>query len=125
MDKPDKWQAIDLFWNSFGLPAYDQNTVPSDAAFPYITYNASSGAMGGLIVLSASIWYYSESWEDISKKADQIAREIGHGYKIMSVDGGYLWITRGTPFAQRMSDEADDKIRRMYINTQAEFLTAY
>ena len=33
-----KAAAIYQFWNSFGLTAYEENTVPDDAAFPYITY---------------------------------------------------------------------------------------
>ena len=33
-----KAAAIYQFWNSFGLTAYEENTVPTDATFPYITY---------------------------------------------------------------------------------------
>lgn len=124
MPKPNKWQAINEFWNSFGLAAYDENSVPAGARLPYITYRASTGAINNMIILSASIWYYSDSWKDISDKADEIAAEIGYGHITIPVEGGYLMITSGTPFAQRMSDE-DHAIRRIYINTQAEFLTAH
>jgi hypothetical protein len=40
-------------------------------------------------------------------------------------DGGRLYIAKGNPFAQRMADPNDDMIRRMYLNIQAEFLSAY
>ena len=124
----DKWQAINTFWNSFGIPAYDENSVDTGAnapQFPYITYQAQIGALNQVLSLTGSIWYRSSSWTDASNKADEIAEAIGTGYKILDVDGGYLWITRSQPFAQRMNDPSDDKIKRIYIITNAEFLTAY
>lgn len=124
----NKWQAIDTFWNSFGIPAYDQSSVYSgenSPQTPYITYEAQTGAVGQKLSLTASIWYRSTSWQTISQKADEIAEYIGVGYGILDVDGGYLWIVRGQPFAQRMNDPEDDMIRRIYIIVDAEFLTAY
>ena len=120
----DKAQAIHKFWSGFGLTAYDENSVPLNAPLPYITYGVATGAIGDMVALSGSIWYRSTSWQAISQKADEIAEAIGYGYAIEKVDGGYMWITRGTPFAQRMGDE-DASIRRIYINLSAEFLTAY
>lgn len=124
----NKWQAINEFWNSFDIPAYDQNTVytgENSPQPPYITYEAQTGGIGQVLTLTASIWYRSSSWKEISQKADEIAESIGVGYGIMDVDGGYLWIVRGQPFAQRMSDPEDDMIRRIYVIVNAEFLTAY
>lgn len=122
----DKAQAIHSFWSSFGLPAYDQDSVPSDAQLPYITYDVSTGAIGDFVSLSGHLWYLSTSWEAISKKADEIARAVGeHGHKIMKVDGGYVMVAQGAPFAQRMSDQSDERMKRMYINVSAEFYTAY
>lgn len=124
----DKWQAINTFWNSFDIPAYDAASVFSgdnSPEPPYITYEAQTGGIGQVLTLTASLWYRSSSWEPVSKKAEQIAEHIGAGYAIKEVDGGYLWIVRGQPFAQRMSDPEDDMIRRIYLITNAEFLTAY
>lgn len=127
----DKAQAIHSFWSSFGIPAYDQNTLPNDEKTadhrpepPYITYAVIENSLNAPVALSGSIWYRSTSWADISKKADEIAAEIGYGHKMIKIDGGYLYITKGSPFAQRMTDE-DDSIRRIYINLMVEFLTAY
>ena len=119
-----KGQAIQKFWEGFGLPAYDENTVPQDAQLPYITYGVVTDSFQNMVLLHGSLWYRSTSWKDISEKAEQIAAAIGYGYVIKKIDGGYLYITKGTPFAQRMSDE-DSAIRRIYINLNAEFLTAY
>lgn len=120
----DKSQAIHTLWSSFGLDAYDQNTVPDDAQMPYITYDVSTGALDDVLVLSGSLWYRSTSWREISQKTEEIAQAVGKGFWIAKVDGGYLWVTQGNPFSQRMADE-DDTIRRIYINLNAEFLTAY
>lgn len=121
----DKAQAIDQFWNSFGLPAYDENTVPQNAIMPRITYNVMTGSLGDVISMSASLWYKSSSWKDISLKAEEIEKRLGlHGGELIDLEDGKLWIVKGVPFLQRMSDP-DDSIRRIYINVQAEFLTPY
>lgn len=121
----DKAQAINSFWNDFGLPAYDENTVPKDAPMPRITYSVATDQLGSVIALSASIWYRSSSWKDITLKTKEIEQRLGeHGGDVIKLDDGYAYLCKGTPFAQRMSDP-DDSIRRVYINVQAEFLTPY
>lgn len=123
----DKAQALYQFWNRF-LPAYDENSVPTgedEPSFPYITYSTITDALGYPTQLNGNIWYQSTSWEDISKKADEIAEYIGYGGQVIPIEGGYVWIVRGNPFAQRMADDSDDSIRRIYVNIQAEYLTAY
>ena len=121
-----KDEAIHGFWSRYGLTAYDENTVPDNAQMPYITYGVSSGALGDMILLHGSIWYRSESWRNISIKAGLIAEDVAsHGHVIIPFDGGRLYLTQGVPFIQRMSDPSDDMIRRIYININAEFLSAY
>lgn len=124
----DKWQAIDNFWNSFDWNAYDENSVDTgrfSPSLPYITYSAQTGSVGQILSLTGSLWDRSTSWQSVSNKADDIAEAIGYGYSIEKVDGGYLWITKGQPFAQRMNDPDDSEIKRIYIVLSAEFLTAY
>ena len=124
----DKWQAIHNFWNSFSWDAYDENSFDTGEfapQLPSITYSAQTGALGQILTFTGSLWDKSTSWQNISSKADEIAQAIGYGYAIEKVDGGYLWITKGQPFAQRMNDETDDSIKRIYIILNAEFLTAY
>ena len=119
-----KAAAIYQFWNSFGLTAYEENTVPSDATFPYITYQLVTDSFGREIMLTASIWYRSESWTAINAKTEEISQKISRGGKIISCDGGAIWLKRGQPFAQNMGDESDDLIKRKYLNVTAEFITA-
>ena len=119
-----KAAAIYQFWNSFGLTAYEENTVPTDATFPYITYQLVTDSFYREIPLTASLWYRSESWTAINAKTDEISAHIGLGGKIIKCDGGRIWIKRGQPFAQNMGDEGDDLIKSKYINITAEFMTA-
>lgn len=119
-----KAAAIYQFWSSFGLTAYEENTVPTDAAFPYITYQLVTDSFGREIPLSASLWYRSESWTAINAKTEEISQKISLGGKIIPCDDGAIWLKRGQPFAQNMRDESDDLIKRKYLNITAEFITA-
>ena len=119
-----KAAAIYQFWNSFGLTAYDENTVPTDAAFPYITYQLVTDSFDSEIPLTASIWYRSESWTAINAKAEEVGQKISRGGKIIPCDGGAIWLKRGQLFAQSMGDESDNLIKRKYLNITAEFITA-
>ena len=118
-----KDEAIYSFYSGFGLPAYDENTVPEGSALPYITYSVSTDSIGNMVILSASLWYRSTSWGAIQDKADEIAADLGYGGKIIKIDNGYLWLTKGSPFAQRMSEPSDKMVRRIALNINAEFLT--
>ena len=123
----DKEQALHQFWSSFGLTAYDENTVPDNALTTnggkYLTYNVATASLDEPTPLYAHLWYKSSSWAEITVKANQMAEAIGRGGAIVHFDGGYIWICRGAPFSQRMPDE-DDTIRRIYINVMAEYLSA-
>ena len=116
-------QTLNAFWNSFGLKFYDENTVPENATLPYGTYNESMAYFDEPVMMSASLWYKGLSWVDITQKAMEIGAAIGLDCRIIPFDGGYLWIKRGTPFAQRMSDE-NEQIRRIYMNVEVEYLTS-
>lgn len=119
-----KEQALNTFWNSFEIPAYDENTVPDDVEMPYITYSVGTASLGETISLYASIWYYSTKWEDISKKAIEIGKHIGIGGTSQFYTGGRIWIKRGIPFSQRMSEPGNDAVRRIYLNIEVEFQSA-
>lgn len=122
----DKEQALHSFWSSFGLSAFDENTVPDNAMSigkgAYLTYNVATASFDDRIPLYANLWYKSTSWAQITQKANQISEAIGMGGKLIPFDGGYIWICRGTPFSQRMADD-QSTIRRIYINIMAEFIS--
>lgn len=119
-DAAQTWQD---FLSGFSLPAYDENTVPEDAAIPRLTYNWSESELDAPVAISASLWYRSKKWREITQKAGEIYDAIGYGGAVLPITGGYIWVTRGTPFSQRLTDP-DDGIRRILLNFTAEFLRA-
>lgn len=120
----DKWQAQYNFWNGFGVPAYEANTVPDakGLTYPYITYSAVGGGFEEPIVTSASIWDMSATWA----RADALSDLIEHTIRTMGcpkIDGGRMRVTIGeTTFAQSMGDPDNDKIRRKLLTVTFEFM---
>ena len=116
-------QAINEFWNSFGIPAYENTTVDEERVGDfYITYEVLTDSLDHPIPMSASIWHkHTQSWEAVTLKAEEISNALKQ-VKSIPLDTGFLYITRGQPFAQHVADE-DQSTRRIYINVMAEFLT--
>lgn len=123
-------QALHQFWSSFtsggaAVKAYDESTVPDDKdistpKYPRITYTVSNGEFENPVMLSANLWDYGTSWERLSLLEQDIFDAIGYGGKMLEFDDGKIWIKRGSPFGQRMSDE-NKMVRRIYINVEAEY----
>lgn len=126
-----KEQTLYNFWNSFGIQAFEENSVSTgeDAPkFPYITYQVVTDNFDNQVQLTASLWDrnkngYSALLEN-SIKLEEISKAIGRGGVFLNCDGGKIWLKRGTPFAQNMGDDSDNSIKRKYLNITAEFLTA-
>lgn len=123
-----KASALYNFFSSFGIEAYDETLVPTgDEApkFPYLTYQLITDSFDNEVLIPVSLWYRSEaSLLALNTKTEEISQRIGRGGVFLDCDGGKIWIKRGSPFAQTMSDPEDNTIRRKYINITAEFLTA-
>lgn len=122
-----KAAALSQFWSSFGLNAYEENSVPSGDGrpnFPYITYQLATDSFGSEVSLSASLWYRATSLVNINAKTEEISKRIGRDGVYLPCDGGAIWIKRENTFATTMSDDSDDMIKKKYINITAEFLTA-
>ena len=117
-----KQQAVHNFWKSFGLSAYDENTVPDEAKLPYITYETADDEFNNDLYLSAMIWYRSSSWAEITEKEEEIADFISRGGRMVAYDNGAFWLRKGTPWAQRMPEEADEMVRKIALNIVIEFL---
>ncbi len=117
-----KEQALHSFWSQFGIKAYDSNTVPEDAELPRITYNVITDNFDSPNVLNASIWDRSRSWESVTNILHTLEQNLGYGGQTITYDSGMMWVKRGRPFAQRMSDP-DDSIRRIFINIEVEYIS--
>lgn len=123
-----KASALYNFFSSFGIEAYEETLVPTGEEapkFPYLTYQLVTDSFDNEVIIPVSLWYRSEAslWA-LNTKTEEISQRIGRGGVFLDCDGGKIWIKRGSPFAQTMSDPEDNTIRRKYINITAEFLTA-
>lgn len=119
----DRYEALYGFWSSFGVPAYEENSVPErkDLTFPYITYNAVASPFDSDTVVNASIWTRSTSWLEADTLADAVERELKNGGKILSYATGIIWITPETPLAQSMGDPDDNLIKRKLLTVELHF----
>ena len=126
-----KAAALFGFYSSFDVPAYEENSVPTgdDAPeLPYLTYNIAVGDIHNDTALTASLWYaerdgYS-ALREATDKAEEICTIVGRGGHVLPCDGGAIWIRLGIPKYQIMGDNTDPKIKRVYMNFTASYLTA-
>lgn len=123
-------QRLNAFWNSFSIPAMDENSVPDEAMNPnsenylgaYITYDVTDSGWDEEIPMSASVWYRSDSWKEITEKVMEIGNAISRGGVILHCDEGAIWIKKAPSWAQRMAHEGYGEIRRILLNIEVEYL---
>lgn len=119
-----KAAAIQKFMGGFGIPAYAVSSVPDDAEMPYITYTLVSDAFTGAETnMTVDIWYYGDGEVAPNAKAQEVSKALGLGGKMLPCDDGAIWVKRGSPFCQVVTDSTDDKVKRRYINLSLEFIT--
>lgn len=117
----NKYVAIQQFMSSFGLPAYEHLSVPQDAEMPYLTYSFETGYFGEENLMTVNLYYRTSSNSIPNAKATEIGNAL-EGGAVVNCDDGAIWIKRGSPFCQNMSDEKDDAIKIRYINLETEFI---
>lgn len=119
-----KGAALHQFFSSFSIPAYPSTSVPDNAVMPYLTYDYVVGAWEQEeVAITVNLWYYTESEAVPSAKANELSAAIGIGGKVIPCEDGYIWLKRGSPWCQSLSDETDSGVKRRYINVSAEYLT--
>ena len=107
-------KALQAFFSGFGIPAYNENTIPDDAELPYITYPLREPEWNQKTTFYAIVYYRSaDSNLPSLTKADEIVREIGGGIEL-TIDGGYIVLWPETPRVQAMPPNGD--VRPAYIN---------
>lgn len=118
-----KWQAQYNFWSKFGVPAYEQNSVPDTGSlsYPYITYQGISNNFNDSSPVNASIWTRDTSWKEAMTITDRIQEELGYGGSVVFYDGGLFWVQMSNNFAQTMGDPNDDMIKRVVITVNIQF----
>ena len=120
-----KAAVLHELFSGFGIPAYAASAVPDDAVCPWLTYELVTSAWdGGEVGITVNLWYYTTSEKTPNDKAQEISTALGTGGAVLPCDGGFIWLKRGAPWCQSLTDDADNQIKRRYINVSAEYLTA-
>ena len=114
-------KALFNFFSSFGLPVYDETSVPDEAKMPYMTCEIKTGHFDYPVPIAISLYYYSDTWTEITKKAREIITKVGES-KAVRYDGGGFNITIEGQQYERMGDPASDMIRRIHITVMCEFV---
>lgn len=121
-----KEAALHYFWSSLGLPAYQEDAVPTGEdkpEYPYLTYEVATGSWDEIVPLAVNLWYRSTSWTAANAMARHISEEISRGGVVIPCDGGSIWITRGDPFARSSGDDSDNMIKRKILNITVQYNT--
>lgn len=119
-----KEAVLKQFFSGFGISAYPSTAVPDDVQFPYLTYDVITSAFQEEPVsLTVNLWYFTTQEGVPNAKARELSEAIGRGGKLLPCDGGYIWLKRGSPWCQSLTDETSPNIKRRYINVTAEYLT--
>ena len=117
--------AVYQFMSSFGIPAYASSAVPSDATYPFLTYDLTLGEMFETEVnMPVNVWYRTESEAEPNAKVREMFTRIGLGGVTLRCDGGMIWVKRGRPWAQAVVDGEDEKVKRRYVNINLEYFLA-
>ena len=118
----DKYEALNKFYSSFGLKAYEENSVPEKAKMPYITYEVITSSLGdNNVALALQIWFNDTKLITIDKLTEEISDALSGGKKL-KCDDGYIVLYRGKPFAQNIKT-IDKSIKCKYITVMADFVT--
>lgn len=116
-----KSQALYEFFSSFGIDCFP-NTAPETAKFPFLTYETTMGNAGDDAVnIACNVFYYTESETAPNAKVEEIANKISLGGKVIHCDDGAIWIQRGQPWCNTIT-EADRNIKRKQLNISLIFM---
>ena len=118
-----KGAALQSFFDSI-MTSYAASSVPDNATLPYLTYELITSAWGGGEVgLTVNMWFRTTSEKEPNAAVDKLSKAIGLGGVFLHCDDGVIWLKRGSPWAQSLTDATDKTIKRRYINVTAEYLT--
>lgn len=118
-----KGAALQSFFDSI-MTSYAASSVPENATLPYLTYELITSAWdGGEVGLTVNMWFRTTSEKEPNAAVDKLSKAIGLGGVFLHCDDGVIWLKRGSPWAQSLTDETDKTIKRRYINVTAEYLT--
>ena len=126
----DKFEAQQAFWSSFGVPAFEENSVPDVPTLKefgitdYITYQKVNGVFDSSAVVNPNIWTRSATWERADALQLAIQNRLEPGGERIFYDDGMIWATpeNGGSFAKSFPpDPGDDQIKRYRLAVVLQF----
>lgn len=103
------------------LPCFVEGDVPAGQAMPYVTHRMQIGAFGDQGSIEVDVWCPPGAAAKADGYALSLRAALGMRGDIVECDGGAVWLTRGTPFAQPVPD---DRAERRYCNIDIDYLTS-
>lgn len=94
----DFWNGFS--WNGQRLPAFPTGRVPDKQPFPYFTFDVQRGSFFSIGFPTAYIWCQQPldlSYNAQTQRAeimDAVAAAIPEGGRMLTFDGGAVWIQR-------------------------------
>ena len=98
----------------------DMSTYPRRKHFDYFRSLAYP-----YVGMTVNLWYYTTSESEPNAKAREISKALGLGGVQIPCDDGSIWLTRGSPWCQSLTDANDEQIKRRYLNITASYNTIY
>lgn len=98
-------RALYSFFNSFGIPGYLEDIIPTGAKLPYLTYHPTiPGGWNESATFHARLWYpSSKSRVPVLQAVDRISAALQDG-TTLSCEGGAILLRKGTPWAQPLDN---------------------
>lgn len=120
----NKYEALHKFYSSFGIKAFEENSVPDDIRtgdMPYLTYEVITSPFDVQnTALSCQIYFKSNSLMKINALTEKIYNALNNGAKLQC-DTGWIVLYPGTPFAQNVTT-GDKTVKAKYINITADYI---
>lgn len=113
--------ALDAFFNSFGIKAFPVTSEPKDVVFPWLTYETAGNNFGDEPTnIVAKLWFHTDSEAEPNAKVRQISESIGLGGKVISYEGGKMWLYRGSPWVNSVPNDSDAAVKCKVLNITIE-----
>ena len=115
----EAWQR---FFESFGMPAYRDTSVPDkDVSLPYLTYQFVRAEFNEKASITVKMWFYTESEAEPDEYADLLYQRLKNGGAKVLYDGGAVVFSPGSPFCIAQTGENDNNIKLRYFNITATY----
>ena len=112
--------ALDKFFNEI-MTAYPSTAVPSDATYPYMTYENASDYFDNSLSITVQMFFRTESEAIPNAKAEELKKATGRGGTYIEYTGGAIFVAPGSPFCMAMCDE-DNSYKRRIFNLEIEYM---